>query len=245
MKTGAVGVRESTAPFLGAGRGSSPTAALQSKAMFSPKNLVIRPVPCATAREMCRRRHYLHSYPGGALLDYGVFVEDRLLGVAVLAVGPANLHRLFDGAHGHEVVCLSRLWLDDRLGRNTESRTLGVILRHLRRDQSTIKAVVAYSDPAVGHTGTIYRAAGFLYLGASDAMPLYRLPDGSIHHSRSLSHSFGTHSRKHFAAHGVAVELVPQVAKHIYVALIDPSWRERLTRPVQPYAKPEAPHGPR
>ena len=68
-------------------------------------------------------------------------------------------------------------------------------------------------------------------------MPLYRLPDGSVHHSRSLSHSYGTHSRKHFSAFGVEVELVPQAPKHTYVALIDPTWRERLTRPVIPYPK--------
>jgi hypothetical protein len=97
--------------------------------------------------------------------------------------------------------------------------------------------LVAYSDPAAGHTGTIYRAAGFLYLGESTAMPLYQLPDGSIHHSRSLSHRYGTHSRKHFASYGVEVELVNQLPKHIYVALIDPSWRDRLTRSVIPYPK--------
>ena len=100
-----------------------------------------------------------------------------------------------------------------------------------------MKALVAYSDPAAGHTGTIYRSAGFLYLGESTAMPLYKLPDGSIHHSRSLSHRYGTHSRKHFASYGVEVELVPQAPKHTYVALIDPSWRERLTRPLISYPK--------
>ena len=66
-------------------------------------------------------------------------------------------------------------------------------------------------------------------------MPLYRLPDGSIHHSRSLSHSFGTHSRAHFQQHGVAVELVEQSPKFTYVALIDPTWRERLARSPLPY----------
>ncbi len=96
---------------------------------------------------------------------------------------------------------------------------------------------MAYSDPTAGHTGIIYRAAGFLYLGESTAMPLYQLPDGSIHHSRSLSHRSGTHSRKYFASYGVEVELVEQSPKHTYVALIDPSWRARLTRSVIPYPK--------
>jgi lysyl-tRNA synthetase class I len=135
------------------------------------------------------------------------------------------------------------MWLDDRLGRNSESRILGIILRMLRRGQSTIKAVVAYSDPLAGHTGTVYRAAGFLYLGQSVGMPLYKLPDGSLHHSRSLSHSFGTHSREHFRAFGVNVEVVEQTPKHTYVALVDPCWRDRLTRTVIPYPTKEQGNG--
>ncbi len=234
----AASVTGSTVPNQGTGAGSIPSAAPQTGS-FSPKDLVVRSIPPWAARQVCEASHYLHSYPGGALLNFGIFVCNLLLGVAVLGVGPTNLHRLFQGAESKEVICLARLWLDDRLGRNSESRTLGVILRMLRREQSTVKAVVAYSDPLAGHTGMVYRAAGFLYLGESTAMPLYRLPDGTIHHSRSLGHAFGTHSIRHFKAHGVEVELVKQAPKHIYVALIDPSWRIRLTRPEFPYPNEE------
>lgn len=236
------GVTGSTASNQEAGAGSRPSAALQTST-FGPKDLMVKPLPSKAARQICEARHYLRSYPGGALLNLGVFVGKQILGVAVLAVGPTYVHRLFEGAQNHEVICLARLWLDDRLGRNSESRTLGIILRMLRREQDTVKALVAYSDPAAGHSGAIYRAAGFLHVGESMAMPLYRLPDGSVHHSRSLSHNYGTHSRKHFASFGVDVELVKQAPKHTYVALIDPSWRGRLTRPVIPYSNKEISSG--
>ena len=79
-------------------------------------------------------------------------------------------------------------------------------------------------------------------------MPRYRLPDGSLRHSRSLSHNFATHSRRHFEAHEVSVEVIPQASKHIYTALIDSRWRDRLTRRVLPYPRQEAlsdrSHGP-
>ena len=58
-------------------------------------------------------------------------------------------------------------------------------------------------------------------------MPLIPLPDGTIYHSRSLSHAFGTHSLQHFQAHGVHVELVPQSSKFVYVGIIDPIWRKQ------------------
>lgn len=212
---------------------SQPTPPLHPT--FEPMQLVVRPVPPTIARVMCEQHHYLRSYPGGSKLNFGVFADDLLLGVVVLGVGPTNLHRLFRDAESNEVLCLTRFWLDDRCSRNSESRILGIILRQLSHYQSTVKAVVAYSDPAAGHTGLIYRAAGLLNLGMSSSTPQYRLPDGSLHHPRSLGYAFGTHSIEHFASNGMKVELVDQPRKHIYVALVDKTWRNRLTRPVRAY----------
>lgn len=241
--TRAGGVAGARPAFQRAGGGSNPTPALQPSTLFGPKELAVRPIPTIVARDLCERRHYLRSYPGGALLNMGVFVASHLLGVAVLGAGPANVHRLFRGATREQVLCLARFWLDDRLGWNTESRTLAIVLRHFRQAQSAAKAVVAYADPAAGHTGIIYQAAGFLYLGLSDCTPRYRLPDGTLCHSRSLSHRFGTRDRRYLAQRGLDVELVPQGAKMTYVALIDPGWRARLSRPVLPYRTEGDSHG--
>ena len=230
----AAGVTGSTVSYQETGAGSRPSAALQVPA-FGPKDLLVGSLPSIVARRLCEEKHYLHSYPGAALLNLGIFCGNSLMGVVVLGAGPTNIHRLLRDASREEVVCLARLWLDDRLGRNSESRTLGIILRQLRKEQTTIKALVAYSDPKAGHTGVIYQASGFLYLGKSTVMPLYKLADGSVHHSRRLSHRYGTHSRKYFQLHGVDLELVEQEPKYTYVALVEPSWRARLTRTVLPY----------
>ena len=119
---------------------------------------------------------------------------------------------------------------------------LGIICRSLRRWQTSIKAIVAYSGPGAGHDGTIYRAAGFAYLGKSEAMRIYRFPNGSVFHSRTVSHKFGSHSVAHLRARGVEVQPVPQAPKFIYAAFIDPAWRDRLTRPILPYSEVEVVH---
>ena len=74
-------------------------------------------------------------------------------------------------------------------------------------------------------------------------MPLYRLSDGSIHHSRTLSHRFGTHSKAHIKAQGVEIHTVPQAPKPLYVCLLDPTWKDRLTRKILPYPTLEEEHG--
>ena len=101
--------------------GANPTPALRQTVAFGPKDLIIRPIPPSVARRMCEQHHYLKSYPGGTLFNFGIFANHTLLGVAVIGVGPFNIHRLFQDAPPKEVVCLSRFWIDDRCGKNSES----------------------------------------------------------------------------------------------------------------------------
>lgn len=109
------------------------------------------------------------------------------------------------------------------------------MIRLLRRWQNTAKAIVAYSDPAVGHDGGIYWVAGFSYLGLSEATSLSRLPNGNVTHSRSLGHRCGTRSMAYFKSRGIDVRTVPQEAKHTYVVCLDQIWNLRLFAPVLPY----------
>jgi hypothetical protein len=192
------------------------------------------------AKGLLERNHYLHSLPGGTRLAFGVFLENRLLGAATLGVGPTNAHCLVEGATPDDCLTLTRLWLSDELPRNSESRTIGVLLRALGLHTS-VKFVLSYADPAHGHLGTIYQATGWLYTGLSEPMPLYDLGDGVARHSRSLGHTYGTHSVAHFLRHGVDVKLQPQAPKHRYLWFLDPAWRGRLRVPVLPYPKKEVP----
>ena len=87
--TGAAGVGASTVPNHGTGPGPSPRAALQ-EFQFGPKDLVVHPLSTRIARDICTRHHYLGSYPGGAVLNFGISVTNMLLGVAVLGVGQST-----------------------------------------------------------------------------------------------------------------------------------------------------------
>ncbi len=143
------------------------------------------------------------------------------------------------GARPEDCLVLTRLWLSDELGKNAESRVIGICLRAIRRF-TQVKFLVSYADPSQGHSGTIYQATGWLYTGLSEAMPMFDLGDGRIRHSRSLSHAFGSHSVKHFQSCGIGVKVVPQARKHRYVYFLDPSFSSRLKPPVLPYPKKDS-----
>jgi hypothetical protein len=175
------------------------------------------------------------------MLSFGVFLGDRLLGVITFGAGPQMAHSLVTGAIRGDCLALTRLWISDELPSNSESRTLGVILRSLKR-YTNIKFLVTYADPAYSHTGTIYQATGWIYTGLSEATPSYDVGDGKAIHSRSFGQIYGSHSLEYLAAHGVKVKVVPQSAKHRYIYFLDLSWRSKLRTQVLPYPKKES-HG--
>ena len=230
----AVGVAECTAPSHGAGPGSTPRTALHS--------FRVHPIPTVVAKILLVRNHYLHSLPGGTRLAFGVSLGRCLKGALTLGVGPTNAYRLVEGAVPSDCLTLTRLWLADDLPRNSETRVIGLVLRELRR-RTSVKFVTSYSDPTRNHIGVIYQAGNWAYTGLSEAMPLYDLGDDAVRHSRSLSHAYGTHSVKHFAAYGVTLRRLPQGPKHRYLYFLDPTWRKHLRVPVLPYPKRKAANG--
>src|SRR5207302_209836 len=145
------------------GRRRGPTAemAAQTRPRRSIlKRIEVRAVPLAAVAPLIEREHYLRSAPAAASLAFGIYVGKRLEGAAILTNGARNVHRVLAAAESEDVVTLSRLWLSERLPKNSESRVLGVIVRLLRRE-GQYKALVTFADPEAGHDGTIYRAAGF------------------------------------------------------------------------------------
>jgi hypothetical protein len=224
----AAGVMVSTASIQEERRGSNPTAALQ--------HVTIKPVPFVVAKRLIERNHYLHTFPGGTKLAFGVFIDNHIHGAISLGAGPANAYSLVYRAQPDDCLVLTRLWVSDELPRNSESKIISIVIRALKQN-THIKFLVSYADPSHGHVGTIYQATNWLYIGLSEAMPLFDLGDGIARQSRSLAHGFGTHSVKHLIDCGINVTLVPQSCKHRYIYFLDPSWRTRLKPSVLPYPK--------
>jgi len=196
------------------------------------------PIPFVVAKKIMIEYHYLHSLPGGTKLTFGVFLNKQILGAIIFGVGPFLGHSLVKEATPDDCLSLTRLWLSDKLPRNTASRVVAIALRSLKK-YTDIKFLITYADPAVGHIGTIYQATGWIYTGFSEPTPLYDMGDGIGRHSRSLAHTLGSHSVKYLISAGANVKLIAQSAKHRYIYFLDLSWRSRLTKPVLPYPKKE------
>ena len=223
-----VGASSSTARYQRDDGGASPTTPLQ------PKDLIVAPISHRVAAELVRARHYLHAPASAVRLSLGIFGGGALLGVAIFNPGPRNGYRLLRDATQTDMLHLARFWMDDRAPRNSESRALGIIARHLRR-HTAVKALLAYSDPAAGHSGMIYRAAGWLFLGEADAQPLMSVNGGPPRHLRSVASVLQSHSADYLRRHGFEVKMIPTTPKLRYLLLLDPAWRDRLLVAPRPY----------
>ena len=177
--------------------------------------------------------------PPAAIACFGVFDDGELVGAEVITAGARHAHRLFAGAEPGAVATLARLWLVDELPKNAESRVLAVTVKLLRRSRD-IRALISYADPAAGHVGTIYQAAGWSYLGQNPPARYLDFGDGTLRHPRSTFSTYGTSSLSLLRSRGIKAKGVLVNGKHRYCLVIDSTWSWRLTAHNMPYPKPIA-----
>lgn len=83
-----------------------------------------------------------------------------------------------------EVTELRRLVCIDDTPKNAESFLVGRSLRWLKKN-TKIKIVVSYADAEYGHSGVIYRAANFEYLGRKAGARVIML-NGKKYHDKAI-----------------------------------------------------------
>jgi hypothetical protein len=66
------------------------------------------------------------------------------------------------------------------------------------------------------------------------------LPDGLLHHPRSVYDQYGTNRISHLRATGIDAERVAVPGKHRYLYLLNPAWRWRIAAPVLAYPRSSA-----
>lgn len=166
------------AAFQAAGGGSSPTPALQN----------IRVDLCALKdiRNFVEKYHYSHSVNGVKISHCFQFTVNKfLIGAAIFGQLSTTAWKKF-GECESDVLELRRLVCLDDTPKNTESRCIAIMLRWLKRNTDW-KIVVSYADTNFGHSGVIYRASNFVFVGESGKDKGFKDPStGKVYHSRAL-----------------------------------------------------------
>jgi hypothetical protein len=109
--------------------------------------------------------HYSKSINGcDAAYCFRLMDNLKIIGAAFFGrLAMANQWKKF-GDKVEDVIELRRLCCIDDTPKNTESYFIGSMLRWLKQNTHH-KIVVSYADAEHGHSGTIYKASNFKYLG--------------------------------------------------------------------------------
>jgi hypothetical protein len=126
----------------------------------------VRDVPLSVCQELVARYHYARGGSNTATFKHGLFKknEEPCLGVAwwipptksaALATWPENWRG---------VLALSRLVIVPDVPKNAATFLLGQSVKRIRRE-ARWECLVTYADQWQGHTGGIYKASNWEYVG--------------------------------------------------------------------------------
>jgi hypothetical protein len=182
------------------------------------------------ARFACQRWHYSHTLPVGRLATFGVWEDERFIGAVVFGRG-ANYH--LGDAFGLMIGQYVEL---NRIALHTHEHPVSMIgaraLRALHEHAPELRLVISYADPRQGHTGGIYQAMNWRYLGQSAPSRHFVMPDGSVVHQRAAT-AGNFNGPRVPAPPGGVLRVID--GKHKYAVGFDRAMKRKLAAMAKPY----------
>ena len=228
---------------------------------INPNKITIKEISKRVAKDMIVKHHYSHKWTS-CRYALGVYyetdnqhtffdeVEQKLAGVAIYGypVGRSAPKSISPELKEEEVLELTRLFIFDDYGKNTESVVLSKTFNWLKQYAKDIKVLVSYSDPEQGHLGIIYQATNWIYQGCGDFQlaPTYSLrvnEDDEWMHSRSVYSKYGSAAPKNLIkAIGQTFWLKKEASKHRYIYFLgnkkeNRHFKKMMKHPIMNYPK--------
>ena len=150
---------------------------------FGMKDFYIKEIDRNLANELIIKNHYSQKVFNATYIHLGVFTKDELMGVLQYgyAMNPASQDSVVADTKIDEYLELNRMWLDDKMPKNSESRAISYSIKYIKRKfNNKIKWIQSFADERCGRNGVVYQACSFVYYGehTSDFWEL----DGEVYH---------------------------------------------------------------
>lgn len=176
-----------------------------------------------TVRKFLRRWHYsdyvnIQAKHTFCLFREGNFGIPEMIGVCVYTrpAGPTAGQSYYPEAP-NKVLELRRLCLIDATPKNAESFFVSRSIKWLKRNTDW-EFILSYADMEQGHSGVIYRASNFEYLGLTGAGKTLEV-DGKKFHIRTLSmldRPYGVEINRRYKEKDPNVKILETLPKNIY-----------------------------
>lgn len=161
---------------------------------FGDDNFNVREIDRDLANEIIVKNHYSKKFYSATYIHLGIFNNGKLNGVLQYgyAMNPASQGSVVSNTGIDEYLELNRMWLDDCLPRNSESKSLSLSIKYIKKKYPKIKWIQSFADERCGGFGIVYQASNFLYFGEHDSV-FWEL-DGVVYHNSLMTR--GAHLSK-------------------------------------------------
>ena len=205
---------------------------------MSVKDFTVEEIPRKSVVKFIEKHHYSHNVNGvQSLYHYGLFTEGnfglpKMIGAMMYAHPsmPATAAK-YNPINPDKCLELRRLVCIDDTPKNTESYFIGQTFKLLKRD-TDMEVIVSFADQHHGHTGVIYKATNFDYLGET-AKGRILMVDGKETHSRSLNQikrPYGRELNRRYKAGDENIFWKKTNPKHIYVYYLNKRIKRQIKK---------------
>jgi len=186
--------------------------------LFHKRDWRVADCTLSEAQELVRRYHYAKGGSNTRTFSHGLYLRSpysKPFGVAwwippTKAAAKAN----FPEGDWQQVLSLTRLVLAPEIPTNAASFLIAQSVKRIKKDPRW-KCLVTYADTWRGHTGTIYRAAGWQYLGLTTPETTFVDSEGAM-----VARKAGGTTRTRAEMASLGHSLVGRFAKHRYRLLL-------------------------
>jgi hypothetical protein len=141
---------------------------------------LVKEVSLAAARALIEEHHYTKGGSTARVFTHGLAHRDdpdTILGVAWWLPPTKAAAVSVDPEHWRGVLALTRLVIVPGMPTNAASYLLGQSIKLIRLD-ARWTSLVTYADSGQGHTGAIYRATNWEYVGIMPGHTTWKTPEG-------------------------------------------------------------------
>lgn len=174
-------------------------------------------VPLAAAQAFIAEHHYARGGSNTRVYCHGLYRRaDNLLAGVVWWLPPTRVAcESVNKAHWQQVLSLTRMAVLPGVPKNACSFMLARSVALIRKDRRFV-SLVTYADESQGHTGGVYRAAGWTYVGRTGPYPRWHDKDGrqvaqkaTVNRVKSVMEALGHTKVGAFYKHKYVLHLEP------------------------------------
>jgi adenine modification enzyme len=204
---------------------------------FGEEGFYIKEIDRNLANEIIVKNHYSHKYYNATYIHLGVFIDNELIGVLQYgyAMNPASQASVVANTAIDEYLELNRMWLDDKAGKNSESKAISYSIRYIKRKFPKIKWIQSFADERCGCFGIVYQACSFGYYGEHTST-FYTL-DGQVYHKSLMERNPELSKSAKYLQENKDRTTSEELRQFRYIKFIDQRCKKDCLWKEQPYLK--------